>query len=92
MIDVEDIVKEIVANQFEYLKNRININYIFTQDYCADSLDIMELFMAFENKFDVYFTDKNIEELTTSSKVISFIKKKLKKKYKKNNKNCVKKT
>lgn len=55
----------------------INNESSFINDLGADSLDLVELVMTFENDFDITIPDEDSNELTTVQKAVDYIKAKL---------------
>ena len=74
MSEVADKVKKIIA---EHLgiddMNRITDSAKFTDDLGADSLDTVELVMAFEEAFDVEIPDEKAENILTVGDAISHL-------------------
>ena len=83
MSDIEQRVKEIIVNQLNVNEEQITPEASFIDDLGADSLDTVELIMAFEEEFKDQMGGKEIpesdaEKLTTVGKVIDYIKSKSK--------------
>ena len=74
MSEVADKVKKIIA---EHLgiddMSKITDDAKFIDDLGADSLDTVELVMAFEEAFDVEIPDEKAENITTISSAIKYI-------------------
>jgi len=66
-------IKEVVAEQLDVDADTINIDSNFTDDLQADSLDVVELVMALEEKFDIEIPDEQAEAIKTVQDVINFI-------------------
>ena len=84
MSDIEQRVKEIIVNQLNVNEEQITPEASFIDDLGADSLDTVELIMAFEDEFKDQIgggeiPESDAEKLTTVSKVIEYIKEKSKK-------------
>lgn len=77
MSDIEQKIKEAVAEQLGLNASEINNNASFTDDLGADSLDLVELVMAFENEFGITIPDEDSAELTTVQKAIDYVSTKL---------------
>jgi acyl carrier protein len=73
--DVEKKVKEIIAKQLEVEESKITPEASFIQDLGADSLDTVELVMAFEEAFNLEIPDEDAEKITKVGEAIDYIKK-----------------
>ena len=49
----------------------------FTEDLGADSLDLIELIMAFEEEFDVEIPDQDAEKMKTVGEIVTYLEKKI---------------
>ncbi|ETD72897.1 acyl carrier protein [Pelistega indica] len=72
-MDIEQRVKKIVAKQLGVSEAEIKNESSFLDDLGADSLDMVELVMAFEDEFEASITDEQAETITTVQKAIDFI-------------------
>ncbi|TWV82915.1 acyl carrier protein [Moraxella sp. VT-16-12] len=77
MSDIEAKVKAAVAEQLQLNADDINNSASFMDDLGADSLDLVELVMAFENEFGITIPDEDSAELTTVQKAIDYVTAKL---------------
>ena len=75
--EIELKVKSAVAEQLDVDIVDINNDSSFINDLGADSLDVVELVMTFENDFDITIPDDDSNELTTVQKAVDYIKSKL---------------
>ena len=73
MVELEE-VKAIVAEQLNINIDDIKEDSKFVEDLDADSLDVVELVMALEEKFDLEIPDKDAEGIATVKDVIDYIK------------------
>ncbi|NOL49774.1 acyl carrier protein [Pelistega europaea] len=73
MDSIEQRVKKIVAKQLGVKESEISNESSFLGDLGADSLDMVELVMAFEDEFEASISDEQAEEITTVQKAIDFI-------------------
>ena len=71
---VEEKVKEIIVEQLGVEEDEVTTNAKFIEDLGADSLDTVELVMAFEEEFDLEIPDEDAEKITTVGDAISYIK------------------
>jgi len=73
MSDVSDRVKKIVANYLNVEEGKITESASFIDDLGADSLDTVELVMAFEEEFAVEIPDDAAETIQTVGDAVKFI-------------------
>ncbi|MBQ8326834.1 MAG: acyl carrier protein [Lachnospiraceae bacterium] len=69
-------VKEIIEEQLNLDGVEITEDSSFKDDLGADSLDLFELVMAFEEEFGVEIPSEDLEQITTVGAVIDYMKKK----------------
>ena len=74
--DVEDKVISIVSEQLSVNKDEITRESNFIDDLHADSMDLVELGMKFEEEFGVTIPDEDYEKLRTVGDAIDYIKQK----------------
>ena len=72
---VEQAVINVVADSLNIDKKDITLESRFADDFRADSLDLVELMMAFEEKFGCEIPDSEASELVSVAKVIEYIEK-----------------
>ncbi len=75
--NIEEKVKEIIAEQLGIEVDQIKPESKFVDDLGADSLDVVELIMAFEEAFDIEIPDEDAEKIQTVKDVIDYIQAKL---------------
>lgn len=68
-----DDVKEVVAEQLNVDAGEIKEESKFADDLGADSLDVVELVMALEEKFDIEIPDEDAEKIATVADAVKFI-------------------
>jgi acyl carrier protein len=73
---LEDKVKEIIVEQLGVNADQVTSDASFIDDLGADSLDTVELVMAFEEEFGAEIPDEEAEKLTTVGAVIQYLKEK----------------
>ncbi|HPF99299.1 MAG TPA: acyl carrier protein [Kiritimatiellia bacterium] len=73
---LEDKVKDIIVEQLGVNPEQVTPEASFIEDLGADSLDTVELVMAFEEEFGAEIPDEDAEKLTTVGAVISYLKEK----------------
>jgi len=71
---LEDKVKEIIVEQLGVNADQVTPEASFIEDLGADSLDTVELVMAFEEEFSAEIPDEDAEKLTTVGSVIKYLK------------------
>jgi acyl carrier protein len=69
-----DKVKEIVVEQLGVEEDAVTMSASFEDDLGADSLDIVELIMAFEEAFDIEIPDADAEKISTVGDAVEYIK------------------
>jgi len=70
---IEARVKDIIVDQLGVNADQVTTEAKFVEDLGADSLDTVELVMAFEEEFDIEVPDEEAEKLQSVGDVISFI-------------------
>jgi len=70
---IEDRVKEIIVEQLGVNAEQVTTAAKFIEDLGADSLDTVELVMAFEEEFNVEVPDEEAEKLQTVGDVVRYI-------------------
>ena len=73
MSEVLNKVVDIVCDQLSVSKDDINPESSFVEDLGADSLDTVELVMAFEEEFDLEIPDDEAEKITTIQSAVEWI-------------------
>src|ERR1051325_3403710 len=80
MAAVEQKVKQIIVEQLGVDESQVDTNASFVDDLGADSLDIVELVMAFEEAFELEIPDEDAEKITTVKDAVEYIENKTSKK------------
>ncbi|NQT93679.1 MAG: acyl carrier protein [Lentisphaerae bacterium] len=73
---LEDKVKETIVEQLGVSADQVTPEASFIEDLGADSLDTVELVMAFEEEFGAEIPDEDAEKLTTVGSVVEYLKSK----------------
>ena len=73
MENVADKVKQIIIDQLGVEEKEVTMEASFIDDLGADSLDTVELVMAFEEEFDLEILDEEAEKITTVGSAIAHI-------------------
>lgn len=66
-------VKEIVAESLNVEEGTLSETTSFKEDLGADSLDLFEMVMAFEEAFEVEIPSEDLEQITTVGDVVKYI-------------------
>jgi acyl carrier protein len=77
-MSVAQKVKQIIVEQLGVDEAQVDETASFVDDLGADSLDIVELVMAFEEQFDIDIPDEDAEKITSVKDAISYIENKKK--------------
>jgi len=70
---LQDEVIDIVVEQLGLDKDEVTLEKSFVQDLNADSLDLTELIMTFEEKFNCEISEEEAEALKTVGDVVKYI-------------------
>ncbi|MBM3750903.1 MAG: acyl carrier protein [Acidimicrobiia bacterium] len=77
---VADQVKKIIVEQLGVDEDEVTQDASFVDDLGADSLDTVELVMAFEEEFSIEIPDEDAEKITRVKDAVEYIEKHAKKK------------
>ena len=72
--EIFDKVKEIIVEQLGVADTAVTLEASFIDDLGADSLDVVELIMAFEEEFDMEIPEVEAEKISTVGDVVDYIK------------------
>jgi acyl carrier protein len=73
MADTFEAVKEIIVDLLNVDESKITPEARFREDLEADSLDLVELIMAFEDKFGGEISDEDAQQISTVGEVVKYI-------------------
>lgn len=73
MAELETRVKDIIAEELGVEKDKLTGEASFMEDLGADSLDTVELVMAFEKEFDLDIPDEEAEKLRTVGDALTYL-------------------
>ena len=73
MADIDGKVKEIIINELGVEADKVTPEASFVEDLGADSLDTVELVMAFEEEFGIEIPDEDAEQLQTVGDAIKYL-------------------
>lgn len=71
--NIEQKVKEIIVEQLSVNEEQVTLEAKFIDDLGADSLDTVELVMAFEEEFGIEVPDEEAEKLQTVGDVVKYV-------------------
>jgi len=74
---VEEKVKDIIVEELGVEREKLTSEASFMEDLGADSLDTVELVMAFEKEFDIDIPDEEAEKLRTVGDAMSYLHEKI---------------
>ena len=72
-MSVEERVKKIIVEQLGVEADEVTPGASFTEDLGADSLDIVELVMAFEEEFGIEIPDEDAEKIQKVKDAVTYI-------------------
>ena len=73
MASIDERVKQIIVEQLGVDEGEVTPSASFVDDLGADSLDIVELVMAFEEAFELEIPDEDAEKITTVKDAVEYI-------------------
>jgi acyl carrier protein len=73
MAGVAEKVKSIIVEQLGVDEEEVTLEASFTEDLGADSLDIVELVMAFEEEFGIEIPDEEAEKISNVREAVEYI-------------------
>ncbi len=76
-MDIFETVKAITAEQLDIDESLITMESSFINDLEADSLDLVQLMLAFEDEYDMEISDEEAEEISTIGDAVNYIKENL---------------
>ena len=74
---VFDKVKKIIVDQLDVEVDKVTEAASITDDLGADSLDVVDLVMSFEEEFDIEIPDDQVEKIKTVGDIVKFIEEKV---------------
>lgn len=74
--DIFDRVKKVTVEELDVKPEEVTMEASFTDDLGADSLDVVELVMAFEDEFEIDIPDEEVGEIKTVGNAVNYISKK----------------
>ncbi len=77
MSEIEEKVKDIIVEELGVEREKLTDSASFMEDLGADSLDTVELVMAFEKEFDIDIPDEEAEKLRTVGDAMKYLHEKI---------------
>jgi len=77
MKQLEEKVKDIIVEELGVEREKLKSDASFMEDLGADSLDTVELVMAFEKEFDIDIPDEEAEKLRTVGQAMQYLHEKM---------------
>ena len=68
-----DKVTKIIAEQFDMEAEDLEESTTLVEDLGADSLDLVDLVMSFEDEFDMEFPDEDVDSIKTVGDIVNYI-------------------
>jgi acyl carrier protein len=75
--DIFERVKKVTVEELDVKAEEVTEEASFTDDLGADSLDVVELVMAFEDEFGIDIPDEEVGEIKTVGNAVNYISKKV---------------
>jgi acyl carrier protein len=76
MADIESRVRDIIVNELGVEPSKVTAEASFVEDLGADSLDTVELVMAFEEEFGIEIPDEDAEKMETVGHAVRYLEEK----------------
>lgn len=77
MSSIQEKVMKIVVEQLGVDPDQVTPSASFVEDLGADSLDIVEMVMAFETEFNIEIPDEDAEQITNVQEAVSYLEQRL---------------
>ena len=66
-------IREIICDQLELEEDQVTMDSILLEDLGADSIDLAELVMTFEDEFNMEISDEALENIKTVSDIVKYV-------------------
>lgn len=73
MSDIEERIKKIIIEQLNVEEEQVTPTAHFVEDLGADSLDNVEMVMAFETEFEIEIPDEDTEKITNMQEAVAYV-------------------
>jgi len=78
MTDTFEEIKEVIVELLNSDESKVTLDARFREDLEADSLDLVELIMAFEDKFGGEISDEDAQKITTVGEAVKYVEERMK--------------
>ena len=75
MSDIEERIKKIIIEQLNVEEEQVTPTAHFVEDLGADSLDNVEMVMAFETEFEIEIPDEDTEKIPNMQEAVAYVQK-----------------
>ena len=66
-------IRDIICDQLELEEEDVTMDSVLLEDLGADSIDLADLVMTFEDEFDMETSDEDLENIKTVADIVKFI-------------------
>ena len=66
-------IREIICEQLELEEDVVTMDAVLLEDLGADSIDLADLVMTFEDEFDLEISDEDLENIKTVGDIVRYI-------------------
>ncbi|MGN0538938.1 MAG: acyl carrier protein [Candidatus Fimenecus sp.] len=66
-------IRDIICDQLELEEDDVTMDSVLLEDLGADSIDLADLVMTFEDEFDMEISDEDLENIKTVADIVKFI-------------------
>ena len=66
-------IRDIIRDQLELEEEDVTMDSVLLEDLGADSIDLADLVMTFEDEFDMEISDEDLENIKTVADIVKFI-------------------
>jgi acyl carrier protein len=78
VLEIQEKIKQIIADELGVDEAQVTENARFIEDLGADSLDIVELIMRFEEEFGIEIPDEDAEKMQSVRDALAYVEQKMK--------------
>ena len=66
-------IRDIICDQLQLEEEDVTMDSVLLEDLGADSIDLADLVMTFEDEFDMEISDEDLENIKTVADIVKFI-------------------